>query len=197
MDVAARIGPNAITRVAEVLAADPRLHAIFRAAGIERHLAAPPERMVEEGDVTRLHAALRARLGVPEARLVGWQAGERTAAYLLAHRIPKPMQALLRWLPARVAARVLLGAIGRHSWTFSGSARFSCTAGNPTLVRLEGCALCRGARSDGPVCDFYGGALQALFRELVHARTRATQVACAAAGDPDCAFALDWRSDAA
>ncbi|MBY0337756.1 MAG: bacteriochlorophyll 4-vinyl reductase [Acetobacteraceae bacterium] len=187
-----RIGPNAITRVAEVLAQDPRRGAIFAEAGIARHLLAPPDRMVEEGDVTRLHAALRARLGVPQARAVGRRAGEATAAYLLAHRIPRPMQAVLRVLPGVLASRVLMAAIGRHSWTFAGTARFSCDAGNPTIVRLAGCALCRGARSDGPLCDFYGGCLDALFRHLVSPRARAVQVACAAAGDTCCAFRIGW-----
>jgi len=192
----ARIGPNAITRVAEAgaarLGADA-IAAIFAEAGLSHRLAAPPERMVPEAEVTRLHAALRARAGEAEAREVGRAAGRLTADYLLAHRVPTPMQWLLRRLPARLAARVLLGAVARHSWTFAGGAEFRVAPGNPTRVALRGCAICKGgARSEGMVCDFYGAALERLFRELVHPNARAEQTLCAARGDAECSFELRW-----
>ncbi|HZF77160.1 MAG TPA: bacteriochlorophyll 4-vinyl reductase [Acetobacteraceae bacterium] len=192
---AARIGPNAVTRLAEaareVLPGEEVL-ALFEEAGLAHRLANPPHRMVEEREVTRLHAVLRRRVGVPVARLLGAEAGRRTADYLLAHRIPRPLQGLLRLLPARLAARVLLGAVTRHAWTFAGSGRFSVDTGRPVRVVLEGCPLCRGAASGQPLCDFYAAAFSRLFRALVSRRTRVAQTGCAAMGDPACTFELRW-----
>ncbi len=127
----ARIGPNAITRVAEALRSqrgEAATQQLFAVAGLSHHLDRPPERMVAEADVIALHAALRQ---LPGWRLIARDAGQRTAGYLLAHRIPRPVRLLLRLLPARLAAQLLAGAIARHAWTFAGSGRFAVHAGTP------------------------------------------------------------------
>jgi divinyl protochlorophyllide a 8-vinyl-reductase len=191
----ARIGPNAITRVAEAAEARLGRHAmaaIFAEAGLSHHLISPPERMVPESDVTLLHRGLRGMLDVASARSIGREAGARTAAYLLANRVPGAMQLLLRGLPARIAAHVLLRAVARHSWTFAGGAGFHAKPGKPSVVSLEGCALCRGETGQDMLCDYYGATLEGLFRALVHRRTLATQTRCAARGDSECRFVLDW-----
>jgi divinyl protochlorophyllide a 8-vinyl-reductase len=191
-----RIGPNAVTRLAEAMRdshGEDAVLALFRDAGVPHHLDSPPEHMVAEQDVTALHAALRARLPATEAASVAADAGRRTAAYLLAHRIPRPVQWVLHVTPPRMAAKILLGAIGRHSWTFAGSGRFTAEAGNPSTVTIEGCPLCRGATgAPSPVCDFYRATLETLFRTLVARRTTATETACEAMGDPACVFTLRW-----
>lgn len=189
----ARIGPNAIIRVAEALvqmqgrgvAAD-----VFAAAGLSEALAHPPRGMVPEAQVMRLHTVLRALLGIPAARAIGAEAGRRTAHYLLGHRVPRPLVLLLPRLPAWLSARVLLGAISRHSWTFAGSAAFSARAGRPVEVGLAGCAICRGAHEAGPLCDYYGETLAGLFHELVSRDCTAAQVSCAASGAQACRFEL-------
>ncbi len=63
---AGRIGPNAITRVAEVLPAllgEAGTRALFDAAGLGGYLHQPPEGMVDETEVARLHRVLRQQLG--------------------------------------------------------------------------------------------------------------------------------------
>jgi divinyl protochlorophyllide a 8-vinyl-reductase len=65
-------------------------------------------------------ATLRASLPVAEVHAVARDAGPHIAAYLPAHRIPRAMRLLPPPLPARLAARVLLMAIGRHAWTVEG-----------------------------------------------------------------------------
>jgi divinyl protochlorophyllide a 8-vinyl-reductase len=191
----ARIGPNAITRVAEALreaGGDGLVVRVFEAAGLGGYLAAMPASMVPESDVVQLHQVLRAELGPTQARAIAREAGRRTADYLLAHRIPRPVQWLLHALPARPAARILVSAIERNSWTFCGSAGLSADAGPPTRFELVDCALARGARSDAPVCDFYTGTFERLFRVLVQRDTTAREVACAAAGARACVFELRW-----
>lgn len=192
---AGRIGPNAITRVAEVLL--PRLGpgataGIFERAGLLPYLAHPPEAMVDEAEVSRLHRALRAALGEPKAREIAFDAGTRTGDYLLAHRIPKPVQAVLRHLPAAWASRVLLMAIRRHAWTFAGSGRFTARAGRPVRLTILHNPLCAGLASQEPACAFYTATFERLFRVLVHANAHAREVACEAMGAPACVFEVSW-----
>lgn len=190
-----RIGPNAITRVAEALAVrlGPQgTRQLFEHAGLAAYVDAPPQAMVDEAEVIALHAALRADLGEPGARAVAADAGRRTADYLLACRIPRPAQALLQALPARLAARLLLRAIGGHAWTFAGSGRFSAWPGQPVRLQIQNNPLCRGLRTAMPACDFYTAVFQRLFEVLVHPDARVTETACEARGDPACRFEVDW-----
>jgi divinyl protochlorophyllide a 8-vinyl-reductase len=190
-----RIGPNAITRVAEVLPGligERETRAVFERARLAGYLQAPPQSMVDEAEVTRLHQTLRDALGGPLAGLVARQAGQRTADYLLAHRIPRPVQALLKRLPAPWAARLLLQAIRRHAWTFAGSGEFTARAGRPVVLTIRGNPLCKGVVSDAPACDFYAATFERLFRALVHRDARAVEVACEARGDAECRFELRW-----
>ncbi len=200
-----RIGPNAITRVAEVLSGRLGTSAtwdLFDQAGLLRHLRTPPTQMVDEADVRRLHGALREQLGAADAGEVARAAGRCTAHYLLAHRIPQPVQRLLRWLPAALAARVLLKAIARNAWTFTGSGEFSATlapwfggAGQPPMqLHIRHNPLCQGLHSSAPACDYYAATFERLFQVLVHPATRVQEVACEACGDAECRFELRWRA---
>lgn len=190
-----RIGPNAIIRVAEAL--QHQLGAsitaeLFALAGLSPYLAAPPQQMVDEGEARRLHTVLRSELGPRVAAEVSREAGVATAGYLLAHRIPKPVQALLRVLPAALACRVLLAAIRRHAWTFAGSGRFEAVAGRPTLLTIRDNPLCRGVTGDTPACAFYATTFERLFQVLVHRASRVQETACEACGDAECRFEIRW-----
>jgi divinyl protochlorophyllide a 8-vinyl-reductase len=191
----ARIGPNAILRVAETLT--ERIGAkgtamLFERAGLGDHLRHPPADMVDEHDVTELYRTLREGLGLAASRALLRDAGLRTGDYLLAHRIPRPVQYLLHVLPAGLASRVLLAAIARNAWTFCGSGRFCAAGGAPARMVVEGCPLCAGAASAEPICDYYAGTFERLFRVLVHPRAHVTECACRARGDAACVFEAAW-----
>jgi len=191
-----RIGPNAITRVAEALdnaLGRERCDEIFVAAGLAYYRVSPPESMVEEAEVTALHQVLHARLPPGVARSVARDAGLRTAQYLLANRIPRPVQFLLRALPAPLAARVLLGTISRHAWTFVGNGEFRAELGQPVMLRIVDCPLARVPEVEAPVCDYFAATFERLFRALVHADARVREVECAATGAPACVFEVSWR----
>lgn len=189
---AGRIGPNAILRVAQALQRRGRAAEVFRAAGLVHHLEAPPDAMVDEDDARRLHAALHLALGAHEAEAVLREAGEATAAYLLAHRIPKPVQWLLWALPAPLAARVLLTAITRHAWTFAGSGEFEARPGRPVVLTLRHNPLCRGLHREAPACAYYAATFERLFRVLVHRTSTVTETRCEARGDRACRFEIRW-----
>lgn len=190
---AACIGPNAVTRLAEALG-PARAEAVFRAAGLMHRLREPPGRMVPEADVTALHRAMRERLGEDGAECVSAEAGRLTARYLLAHRIPRPLKTVLRLLPAGIAARVLVGAVGKHAWTFAGSGRFRVLPGRPMRVEITGGPIARAGRAAHPVCAYYAATFETLFAALVSPHTRVTEIACEASGDPACVFELRWQA---
>lgn len=198
---AARIGPNAVTRVGEALRqrfGERRASEVFERAGLAAYTRVPPVAMIDEGEVIRLHQALRADLGAPLASEVAREAGRLTADYLLAHRIPRAAQSVLRWLPAPLAASLLLAAIRRHAWTFSGSGRFAIARApswqGRARVSIADNPLCRGVTDGQPACDYYAGTLERLFRVLVHPSTRVVEVACEASGAAACVFEFRWSA---
>jgi len=191
----ARIGPNAITRVAQALpprVGSERTRALFAKAGLSAYLQTPPEDMVDEAEVLRLHGVLRSELGPTLAGEVARNAGTLTADYLLQRRIPKPVQALLKLMPASLAARVLLKAITRNAWTFVGSGRFEVRHAPRLQILVHDNPLCRGVATQAPACDFYAAVFARLFAVLVHGRAEVVEVACQAMGDPACVFEPHW-----
>lgn len=166
---------------------------VFTAARLRHYLGTPPESMVDEDEVIRLHNALRAALGDPASRRVAKAAGAATGDYLLAHRIPRLVQALLRRMPARLAARLLLSAIRRHAWTFAGSGVFSGCAGTPAYLTIARNPLCRGVSSAEPLCEYYGATFERLFRALAHPHAKVVETTCEASGADACRFEIHWR----
>jgi divinyl protochlorophyllide a 8-vinyl-reductase len=193
--LAGRIGPNAVTRLAEAMASrHPRevTRHVFEAAGLGFWLVRPPEEMVEEGAVARLHASLIEELGEARAREISWQAGLLTGDYLLRRRIPALAQAVLRALPRRLAARVLLRAIARHAWTFAGRGRFGYTFSPGLTLTIKSSPLCRLVRTEEPACAYFAATFERIFQTIVDPRTRVVETACEATGAPECVFSVRW-----
>jgi divinyl protochlorophyllide a 8-vinyl-reductase len=190
-----RVGPNAIIRVAEALAeehGEDMARAVFASAGLSGWLDHPPGAMVPEADIAALHRALIAHLSEPEARGVAASAGRRTAAYLLANRIPRLVQVILKLLPAAPAARILLRAIGKHAWTFVGSGSFAVAHGPPVVVTITGGPLRAAGPAAAGVAAYYAATFEALFRALVHPRTTVAALRRATEATASCAFSLSW-----
>lgn len=183
--VTGKVGPNAIIQLADVLADRIGLEeraAALRAAGLAKYLAADPERMTDECEAAALHQVVQARQPDDWDEL-SWEAGERTARYLLANRIPKPAQWLLRRLPPAWSARLLLRSIRAHAWTFAGSGEFS--------AEIEwGAVVITIARNPiaMPNCPWHRGVFTRLFRELVSPHVLVRHEHCCARGDDVCRF---------
>ncbi|WP_041447541.1 bacteriochlorophyll 4-vinyl reductase [Thiocystis violascens] len=190
-----RIGPNAIIRIAESLEASQGRQAVtdlFHLAGLDRYLQAMPTEMVDEQEVVALQGALRVQLGIPAARSVSRDAGLRTGDYLLANRIPRPAQRLLSILPPSLACRTLIKAIRGNSWTFVGTGVFDADPSYPPKLLIANSPMCRGATAAEPLCDFYAGTFERLFRRLVQRESVVTEIACEANGAPRCVFEVRW-----
>lgn len=193
---AGRIGPNAITQMKAALAMRVGVDTtrrLFAAAGIEAYVDAPPDQMVPESEVVRLHRVVRSTLMEPLARQIVRDAGRATADYLLRVRIPAFAQGLLRALPYRLRARLLATAIARHAWTFAGSGRLTVEHGPPLQFAIEQCVLCRGVAIGTSSCDYYAATLERLFQALADRRVTVVEVECGAAAGGPCVFEVRRR----
>jgi divinyl protochlorophyllide a 8-vinyl-reductase len=186
----ARIGPNAILQMLPVLdaATGPETRrALLAEAGV---IEIPDgSSMIPEGPAAALHQALRRRLP-HEAPEIARTAGLGTGDYILAHRIPKPAQSLLKLLPPALAAPVLARAIAKHAWTFAGSGRFEIASTRPLVFEIQDNPVVRGETSPVPLCHWHVAVFERLFRQLVSPRMEVTETACCAQGAPACRFAL-------
>ncbi|WP_421853233.1 bacteriochlorophyll 4-vinyl reductase [Novosphingobium sp.] len=189
MIAAGKVGPNAIIQLADVLADRLGLEeraAALRAAGLAHYLLRDPERMTDEREAAALHRVVQARQPHDWDEL-SWEAGERTAEYLLEHRIPEGAQWVLRRLPPAWGARLLLRAIRAHAWTFAGSGGFS--------ARLEPGAVIIAIAANPiamPGCPWHRGVFTRLFEELVSPRVLVRHERCCAGGEEACTFHIGW-----
>lgn len=188
----ARIGPNSLIQTVGALEEQhgvPAARQLLERMGQGALAEQLPTTMVDEQAFIDLIGGLRAELGMVGAARILARAGERTADYLLANRIPAPARALLPLLPRRLALRVLLGAIAGHAWTFAGSGRFSFTVGRRgATLRLADCPECRGSAAAEPICSYYVACFQTLLRPLIDRSLSVRETACAAQGAEVCSF---------
>ncbi|MGY6409464.1 MAG: bacteriochlorophyll 4-vinyl reductase [Alkalilacustris sp.] len=186
----ARIGPNAVLQLLPVLEAEggqPLVDRMLAAAG----LSAPPSDagMMDERPAAAMHQALRRELP-DRAPDLARAAGLATGDYILAHRIPKPAQTLLRRLPVPIAAWMLTRAIAQHSWTFAGSGRFEILSTRPLRIAIHDNPVVRGEHSPTPLCHWHCAVFERLFTTLIHPAYRATETTCCATGAEACVFEI-------
>ena len=186
-EIAGRVGPNAILQTAAALRDLLGLaieHAVCDRAGLARYIEAPPKQMVREEEAARLFDAVRSMLAGTQADAVLAEAGRRTARYVAANRIPKPVTAWLAVLPHAVAGRILLTAIHKHAWTFAGSGVVTIERGRYMSLTIAGNPLAT------PGCPWHVATLEQLFGTLVSPAARVSHAACSARGDKECRFEI-------
>jgi divinyl protochlorophyllide a 8-vinyl-reductase len=187
----ARIGPNTIIQLAQVLrdrideATAARL--LFASTGYA--LGALPGAMIDEREAQAFVRAVMHELGEEPGAELLHEAGRRTADYLMAHRIPRPAQWLMRWLPKRAGLALLLEAMRANAWTFAGSGQFTVarTGAGATLM-FHDCAMCRDMVASAPVCAFYAGTFARLIGTLITPRAVVREIECHAQGGHCCRF---------
>lgn len=188
-DRTGRIGPNAILQILAAVRAregEAAVTRLTRRAGLEDRLARPIVGLVPVAEVRALHIALLDLVGLAHAHTLVAEAGRRTASYLLGYRIPYLFRQLLRLVPTRCRSRLLLAAITRHAWTFTGGGLFRIEPGSPPRAVIEPCPLCPEASRTGLGCVYYAATFEELLRTLVDPRIRVEPVACEAAGSRRC-----------
>ena len=184
-DTAGRVGPNAVLQLAaalRTLAGEAATVEVFAAAGLSVLLAHPPTTMVSERVVAALFKSLFTRLSPETARAAAKEAGDRTARYLLANRIPRPIRALLHALPPAFALRLTLAAIRKNAWTFAGSGTVRVKAGRAAQIVIAGNPIA------SPDCIWHVAVFSGLLRDLVSPQMRVVHTACCHDGGPECRF---------
>lgn len=182
-----RIGPNAIIQLIPPLQSAygvAACEAVFRRAGIPRLLHEPAAEMVPELAVRSLFDALQQELGPAAAAAILKLAGEGTAQYVMRNRIPAAVRVLLKTLPGPVAARLLLGAIGRNAWTFAGSGRFSFVAGRPHVITISNNPIAT------PGCPWHLAVFTTMFRALASGSAELSHDACIGLGQACCRYTI-------
>lgn len=191
-EVGHAIGPNALLQPVAVLRArlgEERARRILEAS-TGRTLDRLPDAMVDETEVARFHRGVVDSLGWEAGLPVLREAGLRTGDYLLAHRIPKPAQFVLKLLPARMALGLLAKAMSKHAWTFAGSGTFHYASGANPVFEIAHCPLCRGVQAPSAACDFYAGTFERLVKVLVDPGADVTETSCEAHGGSACRFTV-------
>lgn len=177
------IGPNAILQLLPLLEQAVGVHATQQLLLHANAHLPTGEEMIPEGEAARLHHSIRETLPNMATELAE-NSGIATADYILAHRIPKPAQILLKLLPPGLSARALSKAITAHSWTFAGSGTFEAVT--PWSFEIENNPLIRGEHSDTPLCTWHAAVFGRLYRKLVHPKIICREITCAAQGGHDC-----------
>lgn len=186
-----RVGPNTLIQTLAVVR-DRRGPGWAQYVSAQARLPEPlPRGMVDERAFGALVTELVHEFGLDQADAFLAEAGTRTGAYVLRNRIPRAVRALLPRLPRALALRVLLRAVGAHSWTFAGSAGFASRVrpggGEFTLTPSF---VCVTAAADRPMGSYYARAMEVLVRALVAPCARVTEQACVATGHPCCRFSI-------
>lgn len=182
------IGPNAILQLLPVLEQAGGLRfrdEVMASAGV---FGPPSEQgMMPEAPAARMHQALRT-LEPEMAPSLAWEAGVRTAHYVMENRIPSLARRVLKLLPAFLAAPLLTKAIAKNAWTFAGSGRFAVEG--PMRFAIYDNPIVRGEVSEVPLCHWHRAVFETLFRTLVDPALRCEEVSCCAMGHEACVFVL-------
>lgn len=182
------IGPNAIIQTVHSLRSrygTAEANDLLQRSGQGHLVEQLPEAMVDETAFHSLVDALLAQLGESQTGQILQEAGQRTADYLLAHRIPRFFQRLVSVQPRRIGLALLLAAIRRHAWTFVGSGQFHFTITQRPTIHIR--VVCP---SVPPVAHFYGGTFARLVCVLIDRQTSLETVASQDAGGINCIYTL-------
>lgn len=183
------VGPNAIiqTRAAlDEIVGIGRRRAIFGTSGHGAFADHDPDGMVEARIVNGLNYEIAARLDPETAHAVMKRAGEMTGDYILANRIPKPAQWLLRRLPRALAQRLLMAAIARNAWTFAGHARIET---GPDFIAIHENPICLG-KVGFSSCVWHAAVFRRLFTTLVDPAITVHETECVGWGGEACRFEI-------
>lgn len=163
------VGPNAVIQLAGALRDADGLDGarrVFGASGVLDLLVAPPREMVDETVASGLFDALWRTFPSDRASKIAWEAGRRTADYVIANRIPRPVRWIFALLPTRPACRLLLKAIERNAWTFVGSGTCTVRTGPVPSIEIENNPLAM------PDCAWHCAVFTRMFQRLVSADAR-------------------------
>ncbi len=188
-----KIGPNSIIQTFQALQefyGQKKTREILEQGGQGHILSYLPSEMIDEQEFIALAKMLFSQLGVDEAIPLMRRSGNLTGKYVLANRIPKPVQRLIKLFPRPIRLKILLTAIGKSSWTFAGSGTYSFITRPRPLITINNSIIRQAVQADKPVCSYYRGAFETLIWALVSPKAVVEEVECLAGGDSRCRFVI-------
>ncbi len=190
------VGPNAILQMEAPLRRHLGEKGALRVWHQAKISTPSGNNMIPQADALALHKALY-ELSPKEAERVSREGGARTAAYIVANRIPKVVKLLFRILPTALAGPLLARAIAKHAWTFAGSGDFSVTSTNPLVFEIDANPLAfdKGEAPSG--CHWHMAVFASLFSILLRRPYIAREPTCCGRGAKTCRFVLTQKSQAA
>jgi divinyl protochlorophyllide a 8-vinyl-reductase len=185
----ARIGPNSIIRTVEALTdlfGVPYTHNLLCAGGYPDLMDNLPTTMIPEEEFLALITMLVEQIGSEQTAHILRRAGELTAGYLLANRIPKPFQTLLTYVSPTIGLNLLLVAIKKSAWTFAGSGKFSFVGSTPATIIIAN----QHATAIIPheICSFYNGTFETIFQTLIDTQTHVEKLVGPGSGEFRCVY---------
>ncbi len=188
-----QIGPNVVLQLIPAaigMGFGERLKAIFKTARFEEWWSSPPHEMIAAKDASILFGAIHNAFSSKEAEALLARAGQMTADYLLANRIPKPAQFILRFMPRRLAVQILSKAIAKHAWTFAGAGRFKARITPSIHFEITDNPLCANLQTATPSCHWHAAVFQRIFGSIFNAPVRVTEIECAGVSGRVCRFEI-------
>jgi divinyl protochlorophyllide a 8-vinyl-reductase len=188
-----KIGPNSIIQTVRALQdfyGQKKAVEILEQGGQGHVLTRELNEMIDEQDFIALAKMLYSQLGVDDTLPLLRRSGNLTGEYVLANRIPKPVQRLIKFLPLPLRLKVLLTAIGKSSWTFAGSGTYSFITRPRPLITINNSIIKQAVQAKKPVCSYYTGAFETLIKTLVSPRAVIEEVECLAGGSDKCRFVV-------
>jgi divinyl protochlorophyllide a 8-vinyl-reductase len=188
----ARIGPNSIIQTYNALSirfGEEHARLIFKNAGHDRYLNNMPTAMVNEAEFHALVRAIWEEVGEHDTSEILKDAGQRTAAYLLKHRIPGLFQSLVKLLPKRMGMKLLFFAISKNAWTFAGSGTFSFKIRDLIQIHVK-----VSFPSKPVVAYFYGGTFYGLLHTLIDPNVDVAISKCLKKDEIDCFYNVKLQS---
>ena len=182
------VGPNAVVQLAvtlEEMIDRGEARSFFSRLGFEELYDTPPDEMIDQRIPAQLMRALWDHFPDEMAQAIAATAGQKTADYVIAHRIPGIAKASFRIMPRSLAAKMLLKAIRRNAWTFAGSGACEVSRDQPHLISIRENPLAM------PDCAWHVAVFERLFRRLVYGETRVSHLSCCKSGAEACTFAID------
>jgi divinyl protochlorophyllide a 8-vinyl-reductase len=188
LDPPGLVGPNAVVQLAvalEEMTGRDEARSFYSCLGLEALFDTPPGEMIDQRIPARLMRALWDHFPDAMAHAIAASAGQKTADYVIAHRIPGIAKASFRIMPRSLAAKMLLTAIHRNAWTFAGSGVCEVKRDRPHLISIRENPLAM------PDCAWHVAVFERLFRRLVYGETRVSHLSCCKSGAEACTFAID------
>lgn len=189
-EAAFRVGPNAILQLTDPV--DRMLGQGVMAQLLDLCQVPLPEgsAMVPQDDVGRVHHTLW-QVFPDQAQDLSVLAGQGTARYIQAHRIPKLARAALRLMPRGQGEKMLARAIEKHAWTFCGSGVLSVARRDGALhfVIHDNPLADRSAHPPHP-CHWHSAVFAELFSGVLGGDYHCEEVSCCGCGSTLCRFVL-------